>query len=146
VNGIAATSDVFRLTGVTILPGTQAPTAAQSPLIMRPYDQELLTCQRYYQSWGNAGLRGQAVTATNAMFLGNLVPRMRGSPAATLTSTTPTIIEAGVGTKVGAGSAIASSQLTPEGMAVEINGFTGMTARTTVWMTFADMIKLDARL
>jgi len=39
----------FYVTGFTILPGTQAPTAAQSPLIMRPYDQELLTCQRYYE-------------------------------------------------------------------------------------------------
>jgi hypothetical protein len=48
VNGVAATSDVFRITGVTVLPGTQAPTAAQSPNIMRPYDQELVTCQRYY--------------------------------------------------------------------------------------------------
>ena len=36
------------ISGVVVLPGTQAPTAAQSPLIMRPYDQELLTCQRYY--------------------------------------------------------------------------------------------------
>ena len=38
------------LTGVTVLPGTQAPTAAQSPYIMRPYDQELVTCQRYWES------------------------------------------------------------------------------------------------
>jgi len=48
INGVAATSDRFILTGVTVLPGTQAPTAAQSPLIMRPYDQELVTCRRYY--------------------------------------------------------------------------------------------------
>jgi len=48
VNAVAATSDVFRITGVTVLPGTQAPTAAQSPTIMRPYDQELVTCQRYF--------------------------------------------------------------------------------------------------
>ena len=38
----------FSITGVTVLPGTQAPTAAQSPNIMRPYDQELVTCQRYW--------------------------------------------------------------------------------------------------
>jgi hypothetical protein len=37
------------ITGVTIIPGTQAPTAAQSPMIMRPYDQELMTCQRYFE-------------------------------------------------------------------------------------------------
>jgi len=56
INGVAATSDVFRLTGVVVLPGTQAPTAAQSPLIMRPYDQELVTCQRYFRHSYPAGV------------------------------------------------------------------------------------------
>jgi len=59
VNGVASTSDVFVITGVVVLPGIEAPTAAQSPLIMRPYDQELLTCQRYwcngYYSWNGYG-------------------------------------------------------------------------------------------
>jgi hypothetical protein len=49
VNGVAATSDVFRITGVVVLPGIEAPSAAQSPLIMRPFDQELVTCQRYWE-------------------------------------------------------------------------------------------------
>jgi hypothetical protein len=48
VNAVAATSDVFRITGVVIVPGIYAPTAQQSPLIMRSYDQELLLCQRYF--------------------------------------------------------------------------------------------------
>jgi hypothetical protein len=70
VNGIAATTDVFRISGVVVLPGTQAPTAAQSPLIMRPFDQELVTCQRYFQKIvvvsGSVGL-GQAVSPTRAL-------------------------------------------------------------------------------
>jgi len=49
VNGVATTSDKHRIFRVVVLPGTQAPTAAQSPNIMRPYDQELLTCKRYWQ-------------------------------------------------------------------------------------------------
>jgi len=49
VNGVAATSDFFRITGVVVLPGTQAPTGVQSPLIMRPYDQELTMCKRYWE-------------------------------------------------------------------------------------------------
>jgi hypothetical protein len=49
VNAVAATSDVFRITGVVVLPGIEAPSAARAPLIMRPYDQELLTCMRYYE-------------------------------------------------------------------------------------------------
>ena len=44
VNGITATSDVFRITGVVVLPGIEAPSAARSPFIMRPFDQELVTC------------------------------------------------------------------------------------------------------
>ena len=48
VNGVTATSDVSRITGVVVLPGIEAPSAARSALIMRPYDQELVTCMRYY--------------------------------------------------------------------------------------------------
>jgi hypothetical protein len=48
VNAVAATSDVFRITGVTIHPGNEGPSAARSPFIMRPYDQELLLCKRYF--------------------------------------------------------------------------------------------------
>ena len=50
VNGIAATSDVFRFTGVVVLPGIEAPSAARASLILRPYDQELRACQRYYET------------------------------------------------------------------------------------------------
>jgi hypothetical protein len=49
VNAVAATSDVFRLTGVTLLGGPAAPSAANSPFVIRPYDQELLLCSRYLQ-------------------------------------------------------------------------------------------------
>ena len=48
VNAVAATADLFLITGVVVLPGIEAPSAARSPLIMRPFDQELVTCQRYY--------------------------------------------------------------------------------------------------
>ena len=47
-NLAATINNVFRITGVVVLPGIEVPTAAQSPLIMRPYDQEVVTCQRYY--------------------------------------------------------------------------------------------------
>jgi hypothetical protein len=48
-NGVAATTDSMIITGVVVLPGIEVPSAARSPLIMRPFDQELLTCQRYYE-------------------------------------------------------------------------------------------------
>jgi hypothetical protein len=50
VNGTALTSDAFYLGGVVVLPGVESPTAARSPLIMRPYGEELVTCQRYYEA------------------------------------------------------------------------------------------------
>jgi len=48
VNAVAGTSARLRITGFTVIPGTQGPTAAQSPLIMRSYDDEIITCQRYF--------------------------------------------------------------------------------------------------
>jgi hypothetical protein len=55
INGAAATSDTMLITGVVVLPGLEAPSAARSPLIMRPYDQELTVCKRYWQKLGGGG-------------------------------------------------------------------------------------------
>ena len=49
VNGAATVGNALRLTGFVALPGIEAPSASRSALIMRPFDQELLTCQRYWQ-------------------------------------------------------------------------------------------------
>ena len=49
INGVNSTANRFRITGVVVLPGIEAPSAARSALIMRSYDQELVTCQRYFQ-------------------------------------------------------------------------------------------------
>ena len=71
VNAIAATSDVFRLYGVIVVPGVEAPSAARAPFIMRPYGQELLICQRYYfKSYDPASRPGTNVgTAGNCLFI-----------------------------------------------------------------------------
>jgi len=63
VNCCATTSDNFAISGLVVLPGTQAPAAAQSPLLMRPYDQELLICKRYYQKSYNADVAPGTATA-----------------------------------------------------------------------------------
>jgi len=49
INVLAANGNAIRITGVVVVPGSNAPAAAQSALIVRPYDDELLTCQRYLQ-------------------------------------------------------------------------------------------------
>jgi hypothetical protein len=45
----ATTGNTFEMTGLVVLPGIEAPSAARSAFIMRPFDQELVTCQRYYE-------------------------------------------------------------------------------------------------
>lgn len=55
VNGVAATSDVFRITWVTIVYCNEAPNAARSPFIMRNYADELPLCRRYYLNEGSYG-------------------------------------------------------------------------------------------
>jgi hypothetical protein len=87
VNGIAATSDTMRIAGFIVLPGIEAPSAARSPLIMRPYDQELLTCQRYLRVFGGTAYErigvGPQVTATTADCTMTLSPTMRAVPTFT---------------------------------------------------------------
>jgi len=85
VNGVAATSDVFRITGVVVLPGIEAPSSDRSPLIMRPFDQELLTCRRY---WETARTRGVITAAAAGHLLCSTVtiyPK-RAIPTVTLTN------------------------------------------------------------
>jgi hypothetical protein len=76
VNACVSAANYLRLGGVVVLPGTQAPTAAQSPLLMRPYEQELLTCQRYYQKSYSAGVNVGADASA-----GGLEARYIASPA-----------------------------------------------------------------
>jgi hypothetical protein len=80
VNAVAATSDVFRMTGVTIHLGSEAPSAARSPFIMRPYDQELIICKRYWQTVSLAidfGATGYQSVGTCAF---TFTPEMRATP------------------------------------------------------------------
>ena len=81
INGVATTSGSLRITGVVVLPGIHAPTAAQSPLIMRPYDQELVTCQRYYQKFNVLTHSTAWSTTANQM---TLSPVMRAAPTVSL--------------------------------------------------------------
>jgi hypothetical protein len=78
-NGVATTNEQFRVTGIVVLPGIDVPSAAKSPLIIRPYDQELITCQRYWQKNYAAfeATMGNPAQVTQVI---NLVPPMRVTP------------------------------------------------------------------
>jgi len=52
INIAATVGNTFEITGVIVLSGSEAPSADQSPFTMRPYDQELTLCKRYWQRLG----------------------------------------------------------------------------------------------
>jgi hypothetical protein len=90
VNGVGTTADAFRLTGVVVLPGIEAPSAVRAPLIMRPYDQELILCGRYYNkitvpSAGALLAAGTNYSATLALVTFPY-PKMRAAPSITLSA------------------------------------------------------------
>ena len=66
-NGVEATTDTFRITGVIVVPGTELPPASRIPLIMRPFDQELEACQRFFQKSYNYDVLPAAVTQQGAV-------------------------------------------------------------------------------
>jgi hypothetical protein len=126
-NSMVTTSDWFGLAGVVVLPGIEAPSAARSPLIMRPYDQELMTCKRYW-SFGALLVNGYGVTNYGVQV--DFPTAMRASP-----------LMSGVnngGTNVGA--ALNYQSVTPQG--VEI--YHSVTALGAVFIN--DTWKADARL
>jgi hypothetical protein len=82
-NIMATNGNYFSITGVVVLPGIEAPTAAQSPLIMRPFDQELLTCRRYFQRYQGVIVGGYG---PGASVIYNSIPLslpMRAAPTIT---------------------------------------------------------------
>jgi hypothetical protein len=126
VNGVATTAGRLRITGVIVLPGTEAPSAARSALIMRPYDQELLTCQRYYQkSYPMANAPGAVnigvgllMFLTPTSIIGNgpygwvSYPRMRATPIVNIYSYSGTLsrVSDGSGNDLTANSGIPTHQ------------------------------------
>jgi hypothetical protein len=83
-NFYAGTNNEVYLTGVTVLPGSVGPTAAQSPLMMRHYAEDLAQCQRYWQMltslvfWGYNGAGALVYTSISWPV------QMRAAPTTTL--------------------------------------------------------------
>lgn len=95
VNAVASTADIFRISGITVLPGNDAPSAERAPYLQRPFDQELALCQRYFQSsWDHGVAPGTAwsvgsdhmlFTHPSGIFSSTIpISRMRASPTLSL--------------------------------------------------------------
>jgi hypothetical protein len=152
-NLMNAVNNSVYVTGVVILPGTEAPSAARSPLIMRPYDQELLTCKRYLWRWNlsgndiNVGV-GQAYQATQVGGVHiPLRPEMRAQ--STVTQSSPAHFNfstAGGGNVTGVTlNWVGSANSIWLGTSVTTSGLTGgsaviMAVNATAWL------QADARL
>src|SRR4029077_878768 len=48
-NGVAVVGDVWTLSGISIIPGAEGPSAARAPLIRRAFNEDLVLCRRYLQ-------------------------------------------------------------------------------------------------
>jgi len=96
-NLAAATSNYWQVTGVQLEVGTVA-----SPFEFKPFGQELLECQRYFQL---LTLQGTRYIATAAYLYAQLIPPMRAVPALTTPSLTNAVNVLGVGTQTATGFA-----------------------------------------
>ena len=142
INGVAATSDAFRITGVVVLPGIEAPTAARSPLIMRPYDQEIMTCRRYWKVNGDVIGHWQENLASQAHFSFQHDPPMRAAQAVAAIITANRISRPGIATyNIGA---ITITSTTPSGIAINVN--TAAAVANVPAFLLADSLSIDARL
>jgi hypothetical protein len=81
VNG-AASNNRLSVTGLIMLPGIELPPAAQSALVVRPYDLEVLLCQRQYEK---AEIMMQAPVAGPMIQTFTWKTSMRSVPTCTLT-------------------------------------------------------------
>jgi hypothetical protein len=129
VNGVATTAGAFHASGVTILPGSEAPSAARSPFVMRPYDQELVTCKRYWQKYSGLIISGYNA-ATNNIFHSITINPMRANPTMTYSNLSSS---SNVNT-------IVATSSTPNGVGTQV-----LVTATGFGQTLYDLT-LDARL
>jgi hypothetical protein len=92
MNLCAAVNNAALLTGVVVLPGIEAPRADRSALIMRPFDQELTVCKRYWQKLGGASgteifINGYCAAGQGLTHPFILPVEMRTNPTATIVGT-----------------------------------------------------------
>lgn len=114
-NFFAVANNVVAITGVVVLPGTDAPTAARSPMVMRSYDSEfLLSCRYYWKSTGAYPSIAGSTFVNTAIY---------GIPIShpVIMRTTPTVTIVGTWAVAGCGQPTAS-QITEIGFTLQVTG------------------------
>jgi len=154
VNGAQTTSDRFRLRGVMVNMGTVAPTADRLPYILRPHDEELRLCQRYFQTSvaGSGGAivgSGMVKDATTAWFHHTFAVPMRVPPTLNGSSPVPGNYNALVGASAFNASAIATVGASTNSAHIILTS-SGMTAGQGALLQVASLnvpsLKFDASM
>ncbi|RVH55359.1 hypothetical protein CN213_18440 [Sinorhizobium meliloti] len=121
-------------------------TGEDDPFSPRHPQQELVLCQRYYQTLGANALIGVS-SSTTAIRVVTPFPQMRARPTAALLDDTIAVMEEAV-TKNSTASALDFITGNERCMRFNISGFTGLTLGKTVFTDNGgvDIIALDADL
>jgi len=147
VNILSSTSNYASITGVVVLPGIEAPSAARSALIMRPYDQELLTCRRYFYN-GCPSLKGVIGGSGTSTSLNRMSARhpvnMRSPPTLALIGTIA-VFDGVVTTSFGS---LGGNSSTADALETDVIAAVAMTSGRTahVFQGGGGSISVDARL
>jgi hypothetical protein len=72
-NFLTTAGNYMEVTGLIVLPGIELPKQERLPFIMRPIDQEIETCQRYYEKSYNLETAPGTATAVGSVFEYNQV-------------------------------------------------------------------------
>lgn len=148
INGVAATSDAFQLTGVGVLPMISGagigniPDGNRAPFLVRPFDIELAAARRYWQP-----IYGFIGVAASASLIGGYAhhPGMRSVPIPRALS--PVIITDGYLTNpVQSAPSIAAVSSTASGGYYQLSNFTGLTAGRVYFQQGYETCAADARL
>jgi hypothetical protein len=150
INSISNTATgASAVTGLIVLPGLELPSAARAPFIMRPYDLELIACQRYLRYVGY-GIWGYAETTTLLMFTyTNSLPVPRAIPTATTTGANVNVRRHSTGQDIGLtiGSNLdLNTSITGGRWAWQMGASQAVSVGEHFFLMSDNVIKLDARL
>jgi len=120
-----STDREFFLTGVQMEIGSQATNFEH-----RSFGEELLLCERYFQSLVNGELIGSKNTAARMRIAGKLKPQMRATP--TVTRTSNDVVFQGVAASITSTSTTAAqaASSTNKNIAFDLGGFSSLADRS----------------
>jgi hypothetical protein len=133
----------FYITGVQLEVGSTA-----TPFERRLYGQELVNCQRYYQTIGNQTLTGLQESSTTLSVIIPFYNTMRTVPTCTVISGRSCAIRNGSGDSTAATPVLANTTIGTNSVWTNIAGFTSLTVNVPCVsrLTVADFIATSAEL